>query len=92
MCMLSERLQILVSPEQRQRLEHEASRRGASVGSVVREAIDARLGTVTRAERMRALEEIRQMNAGPALSPEELNEIFGNAAVERFERTRLPPE
>ncbi|HET7043550.1 MAG TPA: hypothetical protein VFI37_01765 [Gaiellaceae bacterium] len=90
--MLSERLQILVSPEQRRRLEHEAGRRGTSIGSVVRDAIDARLGAVTEADRQRALDEIKKMNAGPALSPEELNEIFGNAAVERFERTRRPRE
>lgn len=40
MHMLSERLQVLVDPERRRRLEDEASARGTSVGALVREAID----------------------------------------------------
>lgn len=40
MHMLSERLQVLVDPERRRRLEQEASARGTSVGALVREAID----------------------------------------------------
>ena len=40
MCMLKERLQVLIDREQRQRLEHEAAQRGTSVATLVREAID----------------------------------------------------
>ena len=40
MHMLSERLQVLVDPERRRRLEQEAAARGTSVGALVREAID----------------------------------------------------
>lgn len=40
MSMLSERLQVLIDVEQRERLEKEASSRGASVATLVREAID----------------------------------------------------
>ena len=76
MHMLSERLQILVTPEQRRRLEAEARRRGASVGALVREAIDDRYRGPTREERMQAAAEIRAMTAGPAPSPEELRRLI----------------
>jgi hypothetical protein len=79
--MLSERLQILVSPEQRRRLEAEAKRRGTSVATLVREAVDARYGSVTRGERLAALEGIRGMR-GAFVSPEDLDRI---SEVEREE-------
>lgn len=40
MSMFKERLQVLIGTEQRQRLEREASLRGTSVATLVREAID----------------------------------------------------
>ena len=40
MSMFSERLQVLIDPEQRERLESVAEARGTSVATVVREAID----------------------------------------------------
>jgi predicted DNA-binding protein len=79
--MFSERLQILVSPEQRRRLEAEAKRRGTSVATLVREAVDARYGSVTRRERQAAVEEIRKMR-GAFLSPEDIDRI---SEVEREE-------
>jgi len=42
MSMFSERLQVLIGAEQRQRLEREAADRGTSVATLVREAIDLR--------------------------------------------------
>jgi predicted DNA-binding protein len=72
--MLRERLQILVSPEQRRRLESEAKRRGTSVGSLVREAVDAHFGQVSPEDRLRALEGIRSSH-GRHLDPDELNRI-----------------
>ena len=39
--MLTERLQVLVTPEQRARLERLAAWRHRSVGALIREAIDA---------------------------------------------------
>lgn len=41
MCMHSERTQVLLSPEQRQRLERIAAREGRSLGAVIRDAVDA---------------------------------------------------
>jgi len=72
MSMYTERLQILVSKEQRRRLEREAKQRGASVASVIRDAVEAELGGVTRADRVRAAEAIAAMRAAPYLPPEEL--------------------
>lgn len=41
MCMHSERTQVLLSPDQRQRLERIAAREGRSLGAVIRDAVDA---------------------------------------------------
>ena len=84
MCMFSERLQILISPEQRRRLETEARRRGTSVAALIREAVDLHLGPPARGERQRAIAGIRMMHGRP-LSPEELEGL-----VEQ-DRTRNRP-
>ena len=72
--MFSERLQILVSPEQRRRLETEARRRGTSVGALIREAVDLHVGPPARSDKDRALSGIRAMR-GRHLSPEELERL-----------------
>lgn len=41
MCMYSERTQVLLSPEQVDRLKRVAQRDGRSVGAVIRDAVDA---------------------------------------------------
>ena len=88
MSMLSERLQILVRPDQRKLLESEAKRRRTSVAAIVREAVDAQIGVVTREERMRAAQEIRSMGV-EFLPPDELNRL---AAQERDdELTQMLP-
>jgi hypothetical protein len=74
MRMLRERLQILVSTEQRRRLEAEAKRRGTSVASLIREAVDVQFGAVTSADRLQALREIGEMR-GRFLSPEDLDRL-----------------
>jgi predicted transcriptional regulator len=86
--MLDQRLQLLISPEQRRALEAEAERREASVASVIREAIDVHLGIVDRSARLRAIEEIRAMEGGRFLTPEELNR---EVAAEREQQFDLPP-
>ena len=82
--MLSERLQILVSRDQRRRLEAEARRRGTSVGSVVREAVDARLGAISSEERLAALEGLRSIS-GRFLPPDELDRISEGEPEEELE-------
>lgn len=52
MHMLSERTQVLLTPEQRRRLERRAQEEHRSVGAVIRDAVDAYTGSSgrTRAE------------------------------------------
>ena len=52
MCMFSERTQVLLSPEQLERVKRIARREGSSVGAVIRDAVDA--FTWTPADRRRA--------------------------------------
>lgn len=60
--MHSERLQVLVTPEQRGRLERIATREKRSMGAVIRDAIDAY--TLLRARpRHEALRSLLGMNA-----------------------------
>lgn len=76
MCMYDERLQILVSRDQRRRLREEARRSGASVASLIREAIDQRFGGApTTQERIDAARRISSRSAKlPA--PAELKELI----------------
>lgn len=85
MHMLSERFQVLLSTEQKQRLEAEAKRRGVSVGGLVREAIDGVLGGPTAEDRARALERISARSA-TTLSIEELNGLLARRGTERWDR------
>ncbi|HEY7961103.1 MAG TPA: hypothetical protein VID29_04190 [Solirubrobacteraceae bacterium] len=79
--MLTERLQILVSPEQKQRLEAEARARGESVGGLVRDAIDEQYGgrrfTFSDEERTAALERTRSASTIPFIAPDALDRIAG---------------
>jgi hypothetical protein len=79
MRMFSERLQILISKEQRRQLETEAKRRDASVASVIREAIDAQLGGIGRDDRLGAVERIAAMRGAGHLPPEELRRAIAEA-------------
>ncbi len=80
-CMFSERLQILVSPEQRKRLEAEAKRRGVSVSGLIRSAVDEHLGSVSREERSKAVDAVREMQ-GRFLSPAALKRLVEEERVE----------
>ena len=82
--MFTERLQVLMSREQRRRLEAEAKRRHSSVGALIREAIDTRGAGATPEERSRAVAEIKGMRGGRFLSPGELERVIDE------ERERLP--
>ena len=82
--MYKERIQLLVSTEQRRRLEQEAERRGTSVASVVRDAVDAQLGGPTREERRAALERIKNIRSDVFLTPEELNRLVAEEREANF--------
>lgn len=86
MHMYSERLQILVSKEQRRRLEREAKRLDASVASVIREAIDTQLAGVGVDGKRRAVERIAAMRGAPYLGPDELRREIDEGRAETIER------
>jgi hypothetical protein len=87
--MYNERLQILISKEQRRRLEQEARRRETSVATVVRDAVDEQLGGVTREDKLAAADWIAAMQPLPHLAPEELERAIADAYDAE---TRFPPE
>ncbi len=91
MHMLKERLQILVTKEQRDRLESEARRRGTSVGGLVREAIDTHFPSFSREQRLRAFEAIAGMKGGRYLPPEELDRIVEEEREAVIERAPPSP-
>lgn len=74
------RLQVLVEEDQYRRLEREASERGVSVATVVREALDEKLPTTRAARRAAAaaIHEAQPMQVGdPSELRLELEELRG---------------
>ena len=63
MSMLTDRLQVLIDRDQRERLERESRRRGTSVGRLVRDAIDLAFpaGSVSRRDAATRLLEAEPM-------------------------------
>jgi hypothetical protein len=82
--MLNQRMQLLISADQRRRLEQEARRRATSVASVIRDAVDAQLGGITAEDRRAALDEILAMS-GRFASPDELNRIAASEHDDQLE-------
>ena len=76
MSMLTERLQVLITPQQRRRLVSEAERRGSTIGGLVREAIDSVVGGVSAEERQRAVEEIAGMHSVRFVAPADLDRLI----------------
>lgn len=73
--MYTQRLQILLSQQQRRRLELEAKRRGLPVAAVVREALDAHAERVSPERRTLAMERLSGRHA--AFVPiDELNALL----------------
>jgi hypothetical protein len=86
-------MQILVTSDQRRRLERESNERGISMGELIRKAIDAHYPAgPTREERMRAVEELVAMRVpGPAPSPEEINRLVAEEREENLRKLGLWP-
>jgi hypothetical protein len=78
--MYSERLQIMLTPEQRRHIQHEANRRGTSVAELIREAITEHFGVVPEEDRANAYRSIVVRRAR-FLAPDRLDELV----EERFE-------
>lgn len=84
MRMLTKRLQILISVEQQRRLDAAAKRRGTSIGALIREAIDARLGQAPEEQRLRAVAEMRAARGGRFVPPAELERIVEQERDDAF--------
>ena len=61
MCMFSERTQVLLSPQQLERLKRIAARDGRSVGAIIRDAVDSYVDPGVDSRR-RAADRILSMN------------------------------
>lgn len=85
MHMLKERLQIMIDAEQRSRLNAEAKRLGTSVGSVVRDAIDDRLGRGGRGERVAAVQAMERRASGRSLTIAEMDRILDEGRSRRVD-------
>jgi hypothetical protein len=72
--MLKERLQVLIGVDQRQRLEHEATARGASVATLVREAIDL---TFPPTHRRKSTAVAAILSAEPMDVPMDVDDLVG---------------
>jgi hypothetical protein len=72
--MYSERLQILLSPQQRRHLQEEAKRRGTSVSALIREAVSEHFGVVPEGDRETAYRSIVARRAR-YLGPDQLDEV-----------------
>jgi hypothetical protein len=92
--MAMERMQILVTQEQRRRLKQAAAGRGTSVTELVRQAIDAELAAVSpaRERKLRALAELRAMPPVEFIAPEELRELIDQQFDEEIDPHRLRGE
>lgn len=85
--MYSQRMQILITPEQRRRLEDESRSTGVSVAALVRAALDARYGSgPTREERMAAAEYLTTGGTAEHIPIEELNELIDSRFDDEMER------
>jgi len=80
MHMFTERTQVLLSREQRHRLERIAAQEGRSIGSMIREAIESYTASGPRS-RSEAAEAIIAMDLPVADWAEMKAEILGAAAV-----------
>ena len=78
MSTYSERLQILIDPDRRDRLDQIAASRGTSIAVLVREAIDAHFPD-DEAARRRAGESILALEPVDMPSPEELRRELDEA-------------
>ena len=86
--MYSERLQLLLTPALRERLQLEARRRGVSVAEVARGAIDVSLTRFAREDRVQAVAEIAGMHAA-FLPVEELERVIAAEREEPLARLGL---
>ncbi len=85
--MALERMQVLVRPDQRRRLEAVAKAGHTSVAAIVREAIDEHVGRKrTREESLAALERLEALPPIEHIPPDELRELIDSRFDDEYER------
>ena len=84
-CMYSERLQLLLTKEQRRRLDDEARRSGSSVAALVREAIDGHFQPATAEQRRDAARLLLERKV-ELIAPAELRELVDSRFDEEIPR------
>ena len=82
--MLSKRVEVLFDPKQYTGLEQEARRRGESVGSLVREAVERQYLLPSREERRTALKDLLSIKLDIG-SWEEAKELILRSYLDRFQ-------
>jgi hypothetical protein len=82
--MLSKRVEVLFDPKQYAGLEQEARRRGESVGSLVREAVERQYLLPSREERRTALKDLLSIKLDIG-SWEEAKELILRSYLDRFQ-------
>lgn len=71
--MVAERLEVRLDPERRRKLAEVAAQRGVPVSEAVRQMIDQAYEQTHRAERMRLVEELAQLEVEDMPDPEVLS-------------------
>ena len=78
---LTERLQILISPEMRKQLDERAETEGKPIGRLIREFVEVGLLRAPRQERLRIADEMRKLElpVGPVgkMKEESLDGVLG---------------
>lgn len=77
--MVADRLEVRLDAERRRKLAAIAAARRAPVSDLVRELIDRAYEETTRAERLRAAEELGQMEVEDVPDPDTLSRQLGSA-------------
>ncbi len=92
--MSFERMQILVTAEQRRRLRTAAAAHGTSVTELVRQAIDFKLSALSpgREQKLQAVAELRAMGPVEFVPPDELRELIDCRFDDEVDHDRLRGE
>jgi hypothetical protein len=76
--MPMERMQILVTSEQREWLERESSRRGQPCTAVIRDALDAARGHRPTSQRMAAFARLAALPVAPSVSVHDIESALAS--------------
>lgn len=89
--MYSERLQLLLSREQRRRLDEEARRSGSSVAALVRKAIDGHFKPASAEQRRNAARLLVERKV-EFIAPNELRELVDSRFDDEIPGAERPPK